>query len=105
VDRAAVPRNSPGARTAERAMTRPLTGGRQPLTRWAVPVLFAVAAASTGAHTFGSIDHALSQASTRAWLVALYGVLRTSVALAFAVFTVGRAAPQRPSRNPVAFVA
>jgi protein-S-isoprenylcysteine O-methyltransferase Ste14 len=73
--------------------------------RWVVPAAFAIAAASTGVHAAGSLGHALTQPSTRAWLVALYGALRTSVALAFAVFTVGRAAPRQPSRNPVAFVA
>lgn len=76
-----------------------------PLARWAVPAAFAVAAASTGVHAAGSLSDALTQTSSRAWLVALYGVLRTSVALAFAVFTVGRGASRRPSRNPVAFAA
>jgi protein-S-isoprenylcysteine O-methyltransferase Ste14 len=73
--------------------------------RWLVPAAFALAAASTGVHAEASLGHALTQPSTRAWLVALYGALRTSVALAFAVFTVGRAAPRQPSRNPVAFIA
>jgi protein-S-isoprenylcysteine O-methyltransferase Ste14 len=76
-----------------------------PLGRWAVPAAFAVAAASTGAHAAGSLSDALTQPSSRAWLIAVYGVLRTSVALAFAVFTVGRGASRRPSRNPVAFAA
>jgi len=75
------------------------------LSRWAVPALFAIAAVSTGAHTAASFDHASVQPSTRAWLVALYGVLRTSVTLAFAVFTVSRAAPHRRSRSPLAFLA
>jgi protein-S-isoprenylcysteine O-methyltransferase Ste14 len=76
-----------------------------PLGRWAVPAAFAVAAASTGVHAAGSLGDALTQASSRAWLIAIYGVLRTSVALAFAMFTVGRGASRRPSRNPVAFAA
>jgi protein-S-isoprenylcysteine O-methyltransferase Ste14 len=75
------------------------------LARWIVPAAFAVAAASTGVHTVGSFAHAATQPSMRAWLVALYGLLRTGIALAFAVFTVGRSAPQRPSRDPVAFAA
>jgi protein-S-isoprenylcysteine O-methyltransferase Ste14 len=73
------------------------------LMRLAVPVLFAVAAASTGLYTAHSISHALGEATTRAWLVAVYGVLRTGVALAFAVFIVGRSASRRPSRSPIAF--
>jgi protein-S-isoprenylcysteine O-methyltransferase Ste14 len=75
------------------------------VARWVVPAAFAAAAAGTGAHAAGSLGDALTQPSTRVWLVALYGALRTSVALAFAVFTVGRTAPRRPSRNPVAFAA
>jgi protein-S-isoprenylcysteine O-methyltransferase Ste14 len=81
------------------------TRGSKPLARWGVPAVFAIAAASTGFHTAGDFSHALTQASTRAWLVALYGLLRTGVALAFALFTVGRAASVRPSRSPVAFLA
>jgi protein-S-isoprenylcysteine O-methyltransferase Ste14 len=54
-------------------------------------------------HTATSLGDAVAQPSTRAALVALFGVLRTGVALAFAVFTVGRNAPRRPSRSPVAF--
>jgi protein-S-isoprenylcysteine O-methyltransferase Ste14 len=75
------------------------------LARWMVPGLFAAAAASTGIHVAGSVGHALTQGSMRAWLVVLYGILRMSVACAFALFTIGRAAPRRPSRSPVAFLA
>jgi protein-S-isoprenylcysteine O-methyltransferase Ste14 len=73
--------------------------------RWIVPALFAAAAASTGIHAATSTGNALSHPTTRAWLIVFYGVLRTGVALAFAVFTIGRAAPWRPSRSPVAFLA
>jgi protein-S-isoprenylcysteine O-methyltransferase Ste14 len=66
-------------------------------------MLFAVVAASTGANAARGLGHALAEETTRTWLVALYGVLRTGVALAFALFTVGRDNPQRPSRSPVAF--
>jgi protein-S-isoprenylcysteine O-methyltransferase Ste14 len=75
------------------------------LASWAVPALFAVAAVITSAHATRSIGHALTEPTTRAWLIALYGSLRAGVALAFAFFTVGRAAPKRPARNPVAFIA
>ena len=74
-------------------------------TRWVVPALFGIAAATTGARTASDFAAAASHPGTRVWLVALYSLLRTGVALAFAVFTVGRAAPRRPSRSPVAFVA
>jgi protein-S-isoprenylcysteine O-methyltransferase Ste14 len=74
-------------------------------TRWSVTLLFGVAAAFTGAHAATNISHALAQSGTRAWLVALYSVLRTGVALAFAMFTVGRVDARKPSRSPVAFLA
>jgi protein-S-isoprenylcysteine O-methyltransferase Ste14 len=70
-----------------------------------VPALFAIAAAGKALHAVGVIDHAISQPTTRAWLVALYALLQTGVAFAFAVFTVGRAVPRKPARSPVAFVA
>jgi protein-S-isoprenylcysteine O-methyltransferase Ste14 len=73
--------------------------------RAAVPALFAIAAAGKAVHSVTVIDHAISQPTTRAWLVALYALLQTGVALAFALFTVGRAVPQKPSRSPVAFLA
>ena len=57
------------------------------LARWMVPSLFAAAAASTGIHVAGSVGHALTQGSMRAWLVVLYGILRMSVACAFALFS------------------
>ena len=75
------------------------------LTRWAVPTLFGAAAAITAAQATHSIAHALSEPTTRAWLIALYGVLRSAIAFAFAVFTVGRATPRHRSRSSVAFVA
>lgn len=74
-------------------------------TRWIVPALFAGAAVMTGTHAAGLIYHALVDGGTRGWLVALYGGLRAAVSAAFAVFTIGRAAPRRPARDPVAFVA
>jgi protein-S-isoprenylcysteine O-methyltransferase Ste14 len=77
----------------------------QALGRWLVPALFALLAASTGAHAARSVGHALTDATTRTWLVATYGLLRTGVALAFALFTIGRAAPRRPARSPLAFAA
>jgi protein-S-isoprenylcysteine O-methyltransferase Ste14 len=71
----------------------------------AVPAAFAIAATATGLHAAGVVDHALAHPHTREWLLALYSSLQTGVAVAFAFFTVGRAAPRNPSRNPVAFAA
>jgi protein-S-isoprenylcysteine O-methyltransferase Ste14 len=70
-----------------------------------VPAIFAVAAASTGVHTAANVSHAVTQSTARAWLLALYALLRMGIALAFVVFTVDRERPQRPARSPVAFAA
>jgi protein-S-isoprenylcysteine O-methyltransferase Ste14 len=78
---------------------------RPSLTRWTVPALFALAAASIGADTERDFAHALTQQGTRSWLVVVYGLLRTCVFLAFAVFTIGRSAPRRRARNPLAYLA
>jgi protein-S-isoprenylcysteine O-methyltransferase Ste14 len=73
--------------------------------RAVVPALFALAAAGKTGHAVEVTYHAVSQPTMRAWLVALYALLQTCVALAFAVFTVGRAGPRRLSRSPVAILA
>jgi protein-S-isoprenylcysteine O-methyltransferase Ste14 len=70
-----------------------------------VPALFALAAAGKAMHGVRVLEHALSQPTTRSWLLALYALLQTGVALSFAVFTVGRADPRRLSRSPVAILA
>lgn len=72
---------------------------------WVVPALFAAAAAVTGVHAAGHVADALAHSTGRAWLGAVYDILRTGVSGAFAVFTVGRAAPRHPSRSPLAFAA
>jgi protein-S-isoprenylcysteine O-methyltransferase Ste14 len=77
---------------------------RRSLAGWLVPGLFALAAALTALHTAGKLEVAVVQPSARAWLVVLYGVLRTAITLAFAAFTVGRALPRRPAREPIAFL-
>jgi protein-S-isoprenylcysteine O-methyltransferase Ste14 len=79
--------------------------GARHWARAVVPALFAIAAAGKAFHSVGVFDHAVSQPTTRACLVALYALLQTSVALAFAVFTVSRAVPRKSARSPVAFVA
>lgn len=79
---------------------------RLPLqARLVVPALFGVAAITTGTHAAAIIGHAAGHPSVHAWLVAAYDILRTGVSAAFALFTVGRAAPRHPARSPVAFVA
>ncbi len=79
-------------------------GSRQ----WAsavVPALFAILAVGKGAHTIGELENAVSQPSTRAWLLVVYGLLRTGVIVAFALFTVGRSVPRSRTHSPVAFLA
>jgi len=68
-----------------------------------VPALFAAAAIFTSARSVGEIRHALDAETTRAWLLAGYGILRAGVAVAFALFTVGRSEPRRRAREPLAF--
>jgi protein-S-isoprenylcysteine O-methyltransferase Ste14 len=75
------------------------------VARSIVPAVFAAAAAFTAIGTASTLGHALNQMTTRAWLIAVYGLLRTGVVIAFAVFTIGRTAPHRRTRNPVAYLA
>jgi protein-S-isoprenylcysteine O-methyltransferase Ste14 len=78
---------------------------RPSFMRWAVPALFGVAAASIAMGTANDVARALAHHDVRSWLVVSYGVLRTCVLGAFAVFTVGRAAPVQRARSPIAFLA
>lgn len=73
--------------------------------RWGIPALFGLAAAGTGLRAVSDVHHALMTAGTRPWLVALYGLLRTAIAVAFALFTIGRSAPRHRARDPLAFFA
>jgi protein-S-isoprenylcysteine O-methyltransferase Ste14 len=70
-----------------------------------VPALFGLAAVITTASAVRGIAHALGQPTTHAWLDAGYDVLRAGVAIAFALFTIGRAEPRRRTRNPLAYAA
>jgi protein-S-isoprenylcysteine O-methyltransferase Ste14 len=72
---------------------------------WLVPAIFAIAALSTGARFATAVAHALAHPAARAWLDAGCDLLRTGISLAFAFFTIGRAAPRHPARSPLAFVA
>jgi protein-S-isoprenylcysteine O-methyltransferase Ste14 len=64
-----------------------------------------VAAAATAAHAWEAIVAAAGHPTARHLLVAQYALLRTAVALAFAVFTVERTQPHRRARDPLAFAA
>jgi protein-S-isoprenylcysteine O-methyltransferase Ste14 len=75
------------------------------LTRSLVPALFGLAAMITAVSAVRGVAHALGQPTTRVWLLAGYDILRAGVAVAFALFTIGRAEPRRRARNPVAYVA
>jgi protein-S-isoprenylcysteine O-methyltransferase Ste14 len=81
-----------------------MTPGRR-LGSWAVPLFFGIAAAFTGVHAAQDVARALAHHDTHLWLVSAYAILRTGVAVLFAVFTIGRAAPRRPARNPRALAA
>jgi protein-S-isoprenylcysteine O-methyltransferase Ste14 len=71
--------------------------------RWLVPGLFAAAALATATRAADGIGHAVAHPGTREWLQATYDLLRAAVSAAFALFTVGRSAPRRPARSPLAF--
>jgi protein-S-isoprenylcysteine O-methyltransferase Ste14 len=75
------------------------------MRRWLVPGFFLVAAVAIGAHAWDAVVIAAGHATARHVLLAQYAVLRTAVALAFALFTVQRAQPHRRARDPRAFVA
>jgi protein-S-isoprenylcysteine O-methyltransferase Ste14 len=83
-----------------------MTSSRWPiLARWIVPTVFAIAAVATGVHAAGSVSDAVAHSTPRAWLLALYALLRTGVALAFVLFTLDRDRPQRLARSPIAVAA
>jgi protein-S-isoprenylcysteine O-methyltransferase Ste14 len=75
------------------------------MRRWLVPGTFLAIAGVTAVHTGHAIATAAAHPSGRLALLALYAVLRTAVALAFAAFTIDRAEPQQRARAPIAFVA
>lgn len=70
--------------------------------RWLVPGLFAATALAIGRSAVEAIVHAGDRPGSRTLLIALYYVLRTAVALAFAAFTVNRGEPQKHAREPLA---
>jgi protein-S-isoprenylcysteine O-methyltransferase Ste14 len=72
---------------------------------WLVPILFGGAALAVGAGALSAVAHALAHPGTRPALEAVYQVLRTVVAVAFTVFTIGRAPAHKRSFDPLAFIA
>jgi protein-S-isoprenylcysteine O-methyltransferase Ste14 len=73
--------------------------------RLLVPVVFLALAALNAAGAARSIGAFIGQGGLQPALLALYAVLRTVVAIAFALFTVQRSEPHRRARGPVAFLA
>jgi protein-S-isoprenylcysteine O-methyltransferase Ste14 len=70
-----------------------------------VPTAFLVGAVYTASHAWDAVSVAAAHADSGQVLAAIHALLRTGVSFAFAMFTVGRAAPHRPARDPLAFVA
>jgi protein-S-isoprenylcysteine O-methyltransferase Ste14 len=70
-----------------------------------VPAVFLALAAVTAADAVHTIGAFATHAGSRPGLLALYAVLRTAIALAFALFTAQRSEPRRCVREPVAFLA
>jgi protein-S-isoprenylcysteine O-methyltransferase Ste14 len=77
---------------------------RQHLTAL-VPILFGGAALAVGTGGLSAVAHALDHPGTRPVLEAVYQVLRTVVAVAFTVFTIGREPARKRAFAPLAFIA
>src|SRR6201987_936488 len=75
------------------------------MRRWLVPAGLLVAAGVAGAHAWHSVLGAQSHPALRHVLLALYALLRTAVAVAFAACTIGRAEPHSRARDPLAYIA
>jgi protein-S-isoprenylcysteine O-methyltransferase Ste14 len=72
------------------------------MARWTAPGLFATLAIPATAHAVDALGQAVAHPIARAWLIALYYLLRDAVAIAFAAFTLRRAVPHRHARDPFA---
>ena len=75
------------------------------MSRSAVTVVVAALAAATWWKAFGSVGHAVGEATPAAWTHALYVLLRAVIVSTFAAMIAVRPRSRRPSRDPVAFVA
>jgi protein-S-isoprenylcysteine O-methyltransferase Ste14 len=69
------------------------------------PAVFGTAAVLTGAAALDAAQHAVANPNGRTALVGLYCLLRACVAVAFAMCTLGRRAPHKESRQPLAIAA
>jgi protein-S-isoprenylcysteine O-methyltransferase Ste14 len=63
------------------------------------------AAGVTGAHAWHTVVSAENNADLHHVLLALYSLLKTAVAAAFAACTIGRAKPHSRARDPLAYLA
>lgn len=75
------------------------------MRRWLVPALLLAAAGAVGAHAWHMAVGAENHPDGHHVLLALYASLRTAVAFAFAMCTVGRREPHSRARSPLAYVA
>jgi protein-S-isoprenylcysteine O-methyltransferase Ste14 len=75
------------------------------MRRWLLPGAFLAAAVFSGAHMVSALLAAPGGQGARTALVGVYYLLRTAIALAFAVFTIGRPSPREHARQPLAIAA
>jgi len=73
--------------------------------RHAITLVFAATAAAIAAETGGAVVTAVEQGGLGHWLIAGYGVLKLTVALAFTAFVVLRSPARRRAREPIAYLA
>ena len=75
------------------------------MARHAITLVFAFLAAAVGVETVGAVSDALADGALGNWLVAGYGLLKLTVAVAFTAFVVTRQPALRRTRDPVAYLA
>ena len=73
--------------------------------RHAITVVFAGIAAAIASETANAIAAAVAEGRLGDWLVAGYGVVKLTVAVAFTTFVALRAPARRRSREPIAYLA
>lgn len=70
-----------------------------------VILVFALMAAALGFETINAFGEAFSGSEANRWLVAVYSLLKLTVAVAFTAFVLKRAPARRRAREPVAYLA
>jgi protein-S-isoprenylcysteine O-methyltransferase Ste14 len=75
------------------------------MSRYVPGALFAAFTATTAATLADGVGRALAQPSPRAWLLAAFWLLKTTIVAAFSYFLFVRRPSQRPARDPIAFAA